>query len=177
MHIISGSCGLKILDNNRKKLFIDLYEMDPDKFMKEYDGDYSANDLSNKYIISVENRTRKPKVIEDGKYCINILDVYTPREGQKATLSYCGHIAFVDIRNEKGERVVLLYKDDECYPQSFNEWYEYFFKDENKEWAKGIVPTKVQVLDIIKVMVKGYCQNPDLEVDINENNVIVLQGL
>lgn len=177
MHVISGGYGLKALDDSNEKFFKGLYEMDPDKFMEKYGSDYSVSDLHNTYVISVECRHKKPEVVEDGKYCINILDVYTPREGQKATLSYCGHIAFVDIRNEKGERVVLLYKDDECYPQSFNEWYEYFFKDENKEWAKGIVPTKVQVLDIIKVMVKGYCQNPDLEVDINENNVIVLQGL
>lgn len=177
MHVISGYCGLEELNNNREKHFIDLYEKTPDKFMEEYGSDYSVEDLRNKYVISVESRVRKPRVIEDGKYCVNILDIYTPREGQKATLNYCGHIAFVDVTNEKDERIVLLYKDDECYPQLFNEWYDYFIEHENEEWSNGMIPTKEQILDIVKVMIKGYCQDPNLEIDINENNVIVLQGL
>lgn len=113
MHVLSGNFGLNVLNDDREKLFIDLYDMPPDKFMEEYGSDYSIEDLRNKYVISVESKARRPKVIEDGKYCINILDVYTPREGQKATLKYCGHIAFVDVSDEKGKRVVLLYKDDE----------------------------------------------------------------
>ena len=75
MHVISGYCGLEELNNNREKHFIDLYEKTPDKFMKEYGSDYSVEDLRNKYVISVESRVRKPKVIEDGKYCVNILDI------------------------------------------------------------------------------------------------------
>ncbi len=177
MHVISGNFGLNVLNDDREKLFIDLYDMPPDKFMEEYGSDYSIEDLRNKYVISVESKARRPKVIEDGKYCINILDVYTPREGQKATLKYCGHIAFVDVSDEKGKRVVLLYKDDECYPESFNEWYGYFFKNKDEGLYNGEVPTKEQILDTVKVMIKGYCQDPDLYVDINENNVIILQGL
>lgn len=177
MHIVSDICGLKVLNAEEEKLFIDLYKKTPDEFMKECGSEYSIDDLRNIYVISVESRVWEPKVIEDGKYCVNILDVYTPRAGQKATLDYCGHIAFVDVTNEKDERIALLYKNDECYPQLFDEWYDNFIENEDEEWSNGIIPTKAQVLDIIKVMIRGYCQDPNLDVDINENNVIVLQGL
>lgn len=177
MHIISNCCGLQRLDGEGEKYFIDLYKKTPDEFMKEYDSEYSKNDLKNTYIISVESRVEKPKVIEDGKYCVDILDIYTPRDNQRATLNYYGHIAFVDIKDEEDKRIALLYKNDECFPQSFSEWYEEFMEHENEEWSNGIIPTKEQVLDIIKVMIRAYCQDPYLEVNVNENNVIVLQGL
>lgn len=178
MHIINDYAGLKVLSNEQEKHFIDLYKMCPEKFMEEHGSDYSIDDLNNIYIISVESRVYEQKTIEDGKYCVDILDIYTPKEGQKASLDYCGHIAFVEVSNETDERIVLLYKDDECYPQSFNEWYEYFIECEGDgSYSNGAIPTKEQILEVIKVMIRGYCQNPELNVDVNENNIIVLQGL
>lgn len=177
MHIISDCYGLQVLNAAEEKRFVDSYEKTPDEFMKQCGSEYSIDDLENMYVVSVESRVLKPEVIEEGKYCVNILDIYTPRAGQKATLDYCGHIAFVEVKNTDNERIALLYKNDECYPQLFNEWYNDFIENEDEEWSNGIIPTKAQVLDIIKVMIRGYCQDPDLDVDINENNVIVLQGL
>lgn len=177
MHIVSDSGGLQALNAREEKLFIDLYKMSPDEFMEKYDTEYSIDDLHNTIIISVESRVSPPKVIEDVKYCVNILDVYTPKEGQRAALNYCGHIAFVEVSSKSGERIALLYKNDECFPQSFNEWYDEFIINEDEEGSKGVIPTKVQVLEIVKAMIRGYCQDPDLNVGISENNVIVLQGL
>lgn len=177
MHIINDYCGLRVLSETEEKHFIDIYNKTPDEFMEQCGSEYSIDDLRNTYVISAESRIQKPKVIEDGKYCVNILDVYTPRNGQKATLIYCGHITFVEVRDEGDERIALLYKDDECFPQQFSEWYEEFIENENEEWSNGIIPTKAQVLEIVKTMIRGFCQNPDLDVNINEENVIVLQGL
>lgn len=177
MHIVNDYCGLRVLNEAEEKHFIDIYNETPDEFMEQCGSEYSIDDLKNIYVISVESRIQKPKVIEDGKYCVNILDVYTPRDGQKATLDYCGHITFIEVKDAADERITLLYKDDECFPQQFGEWYEEFIENEDEEWSNGIIPTKAQILEIVKTMIRGFCQNPDLDVDINENNVIVLQGL
>ena len=44
-------------------------------------------------------------------------------------------------------------------------------------YFRGVIPTKAQVIDLIKLMIKGFSQNPIIEPEINENDVIILQGL
>jgi hypothetical protein len=177
MHIIREYNGLRQLDNSETKYFINMYDINPDDFMsKNYDKYcYTTDDLTNMYVVSVEAKTNKPKTIEEGKYCVSILDIYTPNTSHKATLDYCGHIAFVDIKDSSNDRITLLYKDDECFPQPFNDWYDYYIKEKSDDY--GIVPSKLELLEVIKLMIKAHCQNPDLEIDINESNIIILQGL
>lgn len=177
MHIIRDYSGLNELGKRETQCFTDLYQMTPDKFKEEYydEREYTTDDLTGMYVISVSTKIFEPKVIDDGKYSLNILDVYTPRSDQKATLDYCGHIAFVEIKNTDNKRVALLYKDDECFPQKFDDWYENQF--EEMECCGGITPTKQEIIDVIRLMIKAYCQNPDLDIDISSESIIVLQGL
>lgn len=177
MHIIRNYGGLKELDKKEIEHFDSIYGMTPEDFKNEYfdSREYATDDLSEMFVISVETKVFEPETIDDGKYSVNILDIYTPRKTQKATLDYCGHIAFIDIKDINNERITMLYKDDECCPQPFSEWYESTYDE--LECSDGITPTKEEILDVLKLMVRAYCQDCDLELDINEDNVIVLQGL
>lgn len=165
-------------DRKGRTFFIDLYDKTPEVFMEEYKPEYEC-DLKGKYVLSVQNRCDEQlKDDFSWKYLFKVLGIYTPRENQKAKLSYHGHISFITITNEKDEVITILEKDDECYPQSFNDWYE-----ENMEhtWKYsercGEIPTKDNVIELIKLIIRSACQNPNLKLDIKIEDIIVIQGL
>lgn len=171
------------LDEINEKEFISLYEMTPKEFMEEWKNDWIPDDLNGKYVISVERSYSTSLNKEDPLnrlYCFQIQGIYTPRYDQTATLNYYGHIAFVEVEDKNtNNTIVLLYKDDECCPEEFAEWYE-----KNFEWQKaqnynndGVVPTKQEVIDVIELMIKANVQNPKLELNIKEEDLIILQGL
>ena len=41
----------------------------------------------------------------------------------------------------------------------------------------GEIPTKDEVIDLIKLIIRGTYQNPSLELDIKGEDIIVIQGL
>lgn len=143
--------------------FVEIYEMTPDQFMKENEKE-KERDLTGKVVVSVEQDQKKG-------VCINA--IYFPKEEHKATLTYNGHISFIDIRNKNDVRIELLAKDDECYPCSFNEWYHLATRahclDELNFWSKEYC------MKLINTMIQGYTQN--LFIEYKEEDVIVLEGL
>ena len=180
MHLqISYPCLIDVKQNREERAhFIDLYDKTPEMFMAEYEADCEF-DLKCKYVLSVENRcNEQPKNDFSWKYLFNILGIYTPREDQKAKLTYHGHISFVTITDRNNEIITILSKDDECYPQSFDEWYEENMKH-TWEYSEryGEIPTKENVIDLIKLIIRGKYQNPTLKLDIKAEDIIVLQGL
>ena len=143
--------------------FVEIYEMTPDQFIKEYEKE-KERDLTGKVVVSVEQDQKKG-------VCINA--IYFPKKNHKATLTYNGHISFIDIRNENDVRIELLAKDDECYPCSFNEWYHFATRahclDELDFWSKEYF------MKLINTMIQGYAQ--DLSIEYKEEDIIVLEGL
>lgn len=177
MNIVLGYPAL--IPVNEKE-FIRTYGLTPDALIEQYEADIVIDDLSNKYIVSLEMRCLpKFDFIEDGLYCFDILGIYTPKANQSAHLKYCGHISFVDIRDDEEKRICLLHKDDEGFPQTLTEWYK-----ENIQWMlkdngtrDGRIPTVSNVIEVVELIVKARCQNPMLELNIKPEDIIVLQGL
>lgn len=176
---IGYPCLLDVKQNKTERAhFINFYDKTPEMYMEEYEPDYEC-DLAGKYVLSVENRcSEQSKNDFSWKYLFDVLGIYTPRVNQKAKLSHHGHISFVTITNEKDEVITILQKNDECYPQSFDEWYEENMKHTWKYTERcGEIPTKDEVIDLIKLIIRGTYQNPSLELDIKGEDIIVIQGL
>ena len=90
-----NNVGFKMIDRAERVRFIDTYDMTPEEFMKRYEEDYSTN-LDGKYVVAVEGNCEEPDV-ENGVYSHKILSIYKTRDGQSATLSYHGHISFINV--------------------------------------------------------------------------------
>ena len=181
MNIVMSNVGLIKLDEREIGRFVNMYDKTPKDFMDKYGDDWSPDNLEGKYVVAVEQNCFTPNKedIESGHYCFKVLSVYTPRHDQTAELMYCGHIAFVTIKNKEGKELCKLYKDDECYPQSLEDWYEQEieWRIDQEDYDDGIVPTKQEVIELIKTIIKGHCQNPNLELNIKDEDIIILQGL
>lgn len=161
--------GLKKLKNVNKNMghFVNLYDMTPEQFMNEYEKEYSY-DLDGKVVVSVDITG-----YEGDKYPIEISGIYFTRSSQKAELSYHGHISFITIKNSNNEVIEILYKDDECVPQSFDDWYEnasdfHCFNEYN-----GF--NEDTVMNLINTVIKGCSQ--DLDIEFKKEDVIILEGL
>lgn len=153
--------------NRNLKHFLCLYDKNPREFMKEYTKECSY-DLKNKVVVCIEITG-----YENDKYPLQVIGIYYPNINHIAELSYHGHISFITIKNKDGKIIETLYKDDECYPQSFNEWYEYSsechcFNEYNNF-------NKDTVLELINTVIKGYTQ--DLDIEYKEEDIIILEGL
>lgn len=180
MNINLGYGALNSLQSKTQRFhFYSLYGKSPEEFIEKYSEDWIPDDfpddLKGKYVVSLEERIEEIDFESEGFYCFRILGIYTPREDQVSTLSYYRHIAFVDIRNTNGDQVALLYKDDECFPQNFSDWYGNF--DSNADCYEGKFPTKEEFISLIELMIKSYSQNPHLQLEISEDDIIILQGL
>lgn len=179
--ILNKSIALTELKDKELGFFVSQYGVTPNDFIARYANDWTPNDLKNKYVIAVEQNCFAPnnQDITEGVYCFKIASIYTPRHDQTAELMYCGHIAFVTVKDSKGKEVCKLYKDDECYPQSLDKWYEneidWMIRENYEE--EGLPPTKKEVIELIESVIKGYSQNPKLELNIKAEDIIILQGL
>ena len=178
MNIVMSNFGLVKLDERELGRFVSTYNKTPKDFMDKYSDDWIPNDLEGKYVVAVEQNSFTPNE-EEGYYCFRVLSIYTPRHDQIAELMYCGHIAFVTIKDKKGKEICKLYKDDECYPQSLEDWYNdeiaWMIREDYRD--EGVPPTKQEVVELIETIIKGHCQNPKLELNIKEEDIIILQGL
>lgn len=156
---------MSLINNNRdgfsrdKQYFEDMYEMTYDEFITNYkDIEIELND---KVVIVVEphNDTECP---------INIISAFIPEEikhNYKATLIYAGHISFIKLEYNNG-RIIYLYKDDECYPQTLSET----FKEETLNF-EGY--EEVDVMNQIERLVQSTVRYGYV---INMDNVIILEG-
>lgn len=174
MFINVDNFGFRIIDRAERVCFIDRYDMTPEEFMRRYEAEFSA-DLEGKYVVAVEGSIEEPD-IEQGIYTHKILSIYKTKDGHSATLSYHGHISFISIDVENNEKV-LLYKDDECYPQTIRQWY-----DEECKWRNEIEDVNnaqsiEQFIELINLMIRAYCQNLTIQPDTNDGNIIIVQGL
>lgn len=156
----------RLLPDKEYGFFTKLYKMTPEEFMSKYDPDYTI-DLSDKIVVVMSG-------YQDGdtKYPLEVLGMYFPEDHHKATLTYNGHISFIDIRTKsKDERVEILYKDDECPPLDFDEFVDCaIWDDEDFPDFNGDVMFK-----IIECYLRGALQDPFIEVE--KDKLIILQGL
>lgn len=143
-----------------------------ENFMKYYGDDNIEMDLTGKVLISVDGIGNYFN--DDANIPIDILTLFVD-EGQrfkyKPKLIYSGHIAFLIIERENGDKD-YFYKDDECYPQTFEEFLEcdgdviY----EAKERGFTVEDVKQQIEMVIKSRV-------DFNYKFDPQNIIILHGL
>lgn len=166
------------LNRTHRTHFINIYDTTPENFMKEQPLECEY-DLTNKYVISVEDRLCKPdKNNFSSKYCFNIVSIYSPKQGHKARLTYNNSISFITITNNKNEIVSILAQSGECYPVIFNDWYEAKISDYwDPEIVKGEIPEKYEIIELIKLLIRSAYQNPDIQIDIKEEDIIILESL
>lgn len=180
MNIRKNHGYLTALNSKEDQHFYNIYKKNPDEFMKVCKCEWEE-DLTGKYVVSVEQRIEEIQFESDGKYCFNILGIYTPKEDQHAKLKYHGHIAFIDVRGKDKKRISLLYKDDECYPQTLAEWFESEeyndFNELDLSYYNGEVPTSEDVMRLVEIMIIAESQNPNMKLKIEEEDIIILQGL
>lgn len=155
---------MKLLLNNTDNLgeFVGIYEKTPLQFIEECEAECSI-DLDGKFVVSLEAN------ILPSENDVTILGAYFVKEGQKSVLEYHGHISFIKITKDDN-LFELIYKDDECYPQSFNEWWNNSLETHCFENT-----TKEKCLELIRYFIIGTSQ--DLDLDIREDNLIILEGL
>lgn len=164
--MLLGKDFKKLTDYNEIGYFVDLYEKTPQQFLEYYENELDDYiDLKNKLVISLEcNVDDKP---------VKIIGAYSPYDHHTALLSYHGHIAFIDIKNSKNERIELLAKDDECMPQTFDEWYRESY--ENYCLEDYDYYNEQYCLDLINTVIQGTMQN--LSLNFKKEDIIILQGL
>lgn len=178
MHLqIDNPCLKDVKQNKRERIsFINIYDISPEAFIEKYESEYEC-DLEGKYVISVEDSFCEKKDFPS-KYHIKILGLYTPRTDHKAKLSYHGHISFITVKEKENDNTVaILAKDDECFPQSFNDWYDEGLQAWSYMYESSEIPTKIDIVNLIKMLIRADSQNPDLKIDIEFDDIIVLQGL
>lgn len=151
--------------------FVQQYEQTPEQFMSECKPDFKC-DLKDKIVISVEFFWDS----SDDKYALNIKGIYKSLESQRATLSYHGHISFITIERfdlyDKPVIADILSKDDECFPQSFEDWYE---TSEDCHGMSSEGWTKDKIIKYLESALIFTTQDPDFK--LNTDNLIILEGL
>lgn len=169
-----NNVGFRMIDKAERVCFIDTYDMTPEEFMKRYEEDYSIN-LDGKYVVAVEGNCEEPDV-ESGVYSHKILSIYKTRDGQSATLSYHGHISFINVDMGDGKNV-LLYKDDECFPQTIKQWYKEECEWRNHNEDVNNAQSIEEFIELINLMIRAEYQNVKMQPDTNDENIIIVQGL
>jgi len=171
---IDSVSGFKMIDRAERVRFIDTYDMTPEEFMKRYEKDFSIN-LDGKYVVAVEGRCAEPD-IEKGIYTHKILSIYKTMDGQQATLSYHGHISFINVDIGDNSNV-LLYKDDKCFPQTIKQWYKEECEWRNQNEDVNNAQSIEQFIELINLVIRAEYQNPIMQPDTNDENIIIVQGL
>lgn len=174
MFISIDSSGFRMIDRAERVRFIDTYDMTPEEFIKRDEAEFSTN-LKGKYVVAVEENIEEPD-IELGIYTHKILSIYKVKDGQSATLSYHGHISFINIDVGDNEKV-LLYKDDECYPQTIQQWYEEECKWRNEIEYVNNAQSIEQFIELINLVIRADSQNLVIQPDTNDKNIVIVQGL
>lgn len=147
------------------------YDCTYEEFIKEYGKDKIIIDLKDKIVVSLctfHNYFDKSK-----KLPIELLTVLIPEEDKykyTAELIYVGHIAFIKISYESG-KVKYLFKDDECYPQNFDDALEsgdLLFCAEEQGFTKE---------DILGQIEKFIQVNHDYNFKLDKDKLVILEGL
>lgn len=162
--------GFDRLVQNKEQLghFVNIYNKLPDQFKKEYEGDFEDIALTNKnYVIIVSCYEENEKC----KMPLQIYGIYKKEKHHKSKLMYRGHIAFIDVCKQDGEIIEVLCKDDECYPQSFDDFCE------DAIWEDEDYPNfnKQVFYDMVLTTLRYIEEDPYLEVEASD--IIILQGL
>lgn len=180
MFINLSNIGFKELTELETQNFESQYRMTVESFMEKYGDSWIPDDLTEKYVIAVDTDGSRYEDDDKWKWCLNIQSIYTPREDQCAELMYCGHIAFITVYDLEDNIVTRFYKDDECYPYGFDEWFgeQIAWRITEEDTDQGDNPCKSQIIDLMKLLIKAHYQNQYLEVEnIKEEDIIVCQGL
>lgn len=150
--------------------FETLYGKTYEEFIESY-SDNVIIDLTGKVVVCIESTWRYP---EQARFPADILAILIP-EGKKykykATLIYSCHIAFIKLEYENGT-IKYFYKDDECYPQTYDEFCEndadVFCQCEENGFKKEDVLKQIEMT--IKV-------NYDFGYELDKDSLIILNGL
>lgn len=147
--------------------FKKLYNMNYEEFIDKYRDDKIEIELSDKIVVSME--------ADNKKLPMTILNIFISEEERckyKSSLIYVGHIAFIRLQYNDGS-VVFLYKDDECYPQTFKEVCE----DDESDLIYCCEDNGFKKEDIICQFEKVIQSTFDYNYKVDMDKVIVLIGL
>jgi len=147
--------------------FIKLYDMDYLEFIDKYGSDKIEIELSDKIVVSA--------FADNEKLPMNILTIFIPEEDRhkyKSSLIYVGHIAFIKLQYDNGN-TLFIYKDDECYPQTFKEIYD----EDETDLSYCCEDNGFKKEDIIYQFEKLIQSTFDYNYKIDMDKVIMLIGL
>lgn len=154
--------------------YMERFERRYHKTAKEFIEQYSDKiviDLSDKIVVALESHIDS----EEENTPANLLGILIPegvRHGYTAKLVYSGHIAFIILTYEDGKEK-YLYKDDECCPQTWEE-----FKEECctifYDWVDEKGKNTDDLLTQIEATIKGL---HDIDFKLNPESLILLEGL
>lgn len=146
--------------------FHDLYDCSYEEFIEEYGDDKIEIDLKDKIVVALSH--------EDGNnmpVCIH--SIFIP-EGDRykytSKLVYVGHIAFLIVEFKNGKKR-MFYKDDECYPQNFEDCItcgDILFCAEENGFNRE---------DILSQIEKTIQINHNFKFKLKEEQLVMLEGL